>query len=47
MKFKIGVFMTQLNDFLATFQWQTLNEANNPDDQDVNSALAYQDALVR
>ncbi|EKB58997.1 biotin/lipoate A/B protein ligase family protein [Falseniella ignava] len=39
--------MTQLNDFLATFQWQTLNEANNPDDQDVNSALAYQDALVR
>lgn len=39
--------MSTLNKYLATFNWLTLNELYNKDHLLVNSALAYQDSLVR
>lgn len=39
--------MTNLSEYLSTNQWLYFHEKDNPDSNDPNSALAYQDTFVR
>lgn len=39
--------MTDLDNYLSTFQWLYFHEKENPDRENPHSALAYQDTFVR